>query len=160
MKANKKKVIVLCSMVALLVVTCTLNFVLNSKLNDSTGTTDVNGGVTETFFTKERSSRESARAQQFSYLDAIISSGDEAAVASAKEMKLELCAAIEKEVALESLIKARGFDEAIVTMSTDNINVIVKAGDFTAEHAGKILGVILSETSYTAKEVAIYPYNV
>ena len=73
--ANAKKVIVLCTMVALLVVTGALNFVLNSKLTTDKPDSVVYNPV-DTFFSSYRTDRETARAEEFAYLDAILASSD------------------------------------------------------------------------------------
>ena len=92
LSANAKKVIVLCSMVALLVLTGVLNFVLNGDLLSKDGPTTVGGDAVTTFFSDYRTNRETARAEEMSYLDAIISSEDSSAEAktTAEEMKQEL----------------------------------------------------------------------
>ena len=107
LSANAKKVLVLCTMVALLIVTGTLNFVLNDKLTSPTDGTDV-VTTSETFFTSCRAERETARAEEFSLLEAILTSdtSTEELIASANEKKLELIDMIERELVLEGLIKA------------------------------------------------------
>lgn len=165
LSSNGKKVLVLCCMVALLVVTGVLNFVLNNQLGKQPDDT-VNGGndhtAVETFFSSHRSNRETARAEEFSYLDAIISSENtsETVKASAQEKQVELLSFIEKELVLESLIKAKGYDDAVVTMSTNNLNVIVKKAELTKEEVSQILGTILQETNYVAGQVYVVPYSV
>ncbi len=160
LSANAKKVIVLCSMVALLIVTGTLNFVLNDKIVQSG---DEGGTVTtaETFFTSCRAERETARAEEFSLLEAILTSdtSTEELIASANEKKLELIDVIERELVLEGLVKAQGFEDAVVTMSEDNINVVVSQSELTNEQVSGILSVILQETDYTATQVVVVPYT-
>ena len=68
LSANAKKVIVLCSMVALLVLTGVLNFVLNGDLGASKDPTTVGGDAVTTFFSDYRTNRENARAEEMSYL--------------------------------------------------------------------------------------------
>ena len=163
LSSNGKKVLVLCCMVALLVVTGVLNYVLNTQIKDKDNV--VNGGTdgtaVETFFSSHRSNRETARAEEFSYLDAIISSEStsESVKASAEDKQVELLSFIEKELVLESLIKAKGFEDAVVTMSTNNLNVIVKQAELTKEEVAQILGTILQETDYVASQVYVVPYT-
>lgn len=159
LSANAKKVIILCSMVALLVITGVLNFVLTRKLGDDA----VSGQPTETtFFSAYRSDRETSRAEEFSYLDAIIASADstDEIKATATAKKMELLSNIDCELVVENLIKAKGFQDAVVTMSTNNINVIIQQEELTSEQVAQILGVILSETDYTPSQVVIVPYKV
>lgn len=163
LSANGKKVLVLCCMVALLVVTGVLNYVLNTRLPQDDQNVINNGGdnAVETFFSSYRSNRETARAEEFNYLDAILNSESvsEEVKASAQEKQVELLSFIESELVLESLIKAKGYDDAVVTMSTNNLNVIINKAELTSEEVSKILGVIMEETDYTASQVYIVPYT-
>lgn len=163
LSANGKKVLVLCCMVALLVVTGVLNYVLNTRIRDEGNDVINNGGedAVATFFSSYRSNRETARAEEFSYLDAIIASESTSAEvkATAEEKQVELLSFIENELVLESLIKAKGYDDAVVTMSTNNLNVIVNKAELTSEEVSKILGIILEETDYTASQVYVVPYT-
>ncbi len=162
LSANAKKVIVLCSMVALLVLTGVLNFVLNGDLiNPSQGDATVGGDAVTTFFSNYRTSRETARAEEMSYLDAIISSEDSSAEAkaTAEEMKQELLGNIEAELVIENLIKAKGFEDAIVTMSTENVNIIIDQPQLEAAQVSQILGIVLQETDYAATQVVVVPYE-
>ena len=159
MSANKKKVIVLCSMVALLVVTGVLNFVLGQKI--PTQPDGGNGATITTFFSSYRADRESGRAEEIAYLDSIISSESASATAKseAETQKNMICQNIEKELILEGLIKSQGFEDAVVTMSTSNCNIIIKDSELTADEVSKVLGVIVEETSYKPTEVVVVPYN-
>ena len=162
LSANGKKVLVLCCMVALLVVTGVLNYVLNTRLPQDDQNVINNGdNAIETFFSSYRSNRETARAEEFNYLDAILNSESvsEEVKASAQEKQVELLSFIESELVLESLIKAKGYDDAVVTMSTNNLNVIINKAELTSEEVSKILGVIMEETEYTASQVYIVPYT-
>ena len=164
-KPRTKKIIVLSVMVALLVATGVLNWALNDRLTAS-DPIDANA-VTETFFSAYRSEREATRESEFLYLDAIISSetSSEAAKTAAEEQKLGLVERMEKEMQLESLVKAKGFEDAIVTMSDSGVNVVVGTAELTAEQAAQIYDivrsetVVRSETDLTAGDVKIIPYN-
>ncbi|MDE5756472.1 MAG: SpoIIIAH-like family protein [Clostridia bacterium] len=165
LSSNAKKALVLCCMVGLLVVTGVLNFVLNSQINNSTDVGSNAGGdgtAVETFFNSHRSNRETARAEEFSYLDAIIKSdsASETVKASAEQKQVELLEFIEKELVLESIIKAKGFDDAVVTMSTNNLNVIVNKAELTSQDVAQIVGAMLSETNYNRNQVYVMSYAV
>ena len=60
---------------------------------------------------------------------------------------------------LESLVKAKGFEDAIVTMSDSGVNVVVGTAELTAEQAAQIYDIVRSETDLTAGDVKIIPYN-
>ncbi len=159
MKANKKKIIVLVSMVFLLVATGCLSYFLNT--GDTAGET--NEGTTEvepTFFELCRDERTLTRTEMQIELDEIISStvASEEAIATAIDEKLALTTAMDVELTLETLIKAQGFADALVTVGSENINVVVQDDDLTLQEATQILNIIVTETSYTAENVVIIPY--
>ena len=157
MLSKKKKIFILAGMVALLVVTGCLNIFLNTratKANASSG--EVTYG---NFFTTYRTDRQSTRDQTILYLDAIIQNeaSSEDAVRDAEAQKLSLTKNMDLELVLEGLIKALGFEDAIVTASTENINVILKSGELTEAEVAQVLDVVISETDKTALDVRVIP---
>lgn len=157
-KPRTKKVIVLSVMVALLVATGVLNWALNDRLTADPVDANV---VTETFFAAYRSDREATRESEFLYLDAIISSETSSAEAktAAEEQKLDLVERMEKELQLETLVKSKGFEDAIVTVSDSGVNVVVGAAEVTNAQAAQIYDIVQSETTFKAADVKIIPYN-
>ena len=161
-KPRTKKIIVLSVMVALLVATGVLNFVLSDKLNKSTDNANLDQNtVTQTFFSAAKSERDSTRESEFLYLDAIMQSDSrtESAKTTAQEQKLALVERMEKELALETLIKARGFDDVIVTIGDKGVSIVVNSAELSAEQANQILSDVLGETTFKPSEVKVIPYN-
>ncbi|NLZ25501.1 MAG: SpoIIIAH-like family protein [Clostridiales bacterium] len=156
LKANKKKILVLAVMVVLLVATGVLNWVLTTRQN--TGNLDP-GATVETFFAAYRNERTTSRAESMLYLDAIIASdtSSEEAKAAAEAQKLELINRIEKELIIEGLIKAKGYNEVIVTLSDNSVNVVVAAENLGLSDAAKITDIVVTETG--SRNVKIIPYN-
>ena len=158
MLSKKKKIVILSGMVALLVVTGVLNIVLNQRVKETAGSgTEVYQSLFQTY----RTDRSATRDQTMLYLDAIIASDASSAeaIAAAEEQKLSLTRNMEVELALEGLIKAVGFDDAFITMSTENVNVIVKAETLTEDEANRILGIIVDETGRSAQNVIVIPLS-
>lgn len=157
MKANKKKIIVLVSMIALLVATGCLNYFLNVRKADVDQPVDQ---TTPTFFATYRNDREVTRQQEIAYLDEMIASETSSAetIAEAEAQKLAICQAMETELVLEGLIKAKGFEDCVVTISTENVNVVVKDAELTVGDAAQILNIVVTETTFTAPDVVVIPY--
>lgn len=161
MKSNKKKIIVLSFMVVLLVVSAVLNVWLNNKLNKQT---DVVGKIDEptvtATFSSFRSSRETSRQEIIDYLDAIIIAETTSAEAktAAETQKQGICKQMETELLLERLIKLRGFQDAIVTLSDKNCTVVVADSDLQATEVAQILNIVTEETEYTANNVIVGNY--
>lgn len=162
--SNKKKIIIICSMVVLLVAAAYLNVLLTKKPT-KTVSSNVNdeNSTTVSFFTSYRSARDASRKETFMYYDSIIKSetASAAAITSAESKREELVGFTETELVLEGLIRAKGFNDAVVTISTANVNAIVKKdGAIDAADAAQILSVITEETGVSASKVIITPYSV
>ena len=157
-KPRTKKVLVLSVMVALLVATGVLNWALNDRLTSSD---PIDAGVvTETFFAAYRSDREATRESEFLYLDAIISSetSSQEVKDAAEEQKLGLVERMESELQLETLVKSKGFEDAIVTLSDSGVNVVVGSAELTDIQAAQIYDIVTSETSFGVGDIKIIPY--
>lgn len=159
MKANKKKIIVLVSLVVLLAGVACLNYFLTIK-GIGNGTETPTDTTTPTFFSTYRSDRDSTRTQEKLYLESLMASttADEETMAEANKSYLALTTNMETETTLEGLIKAYGFSDCIVTISNGNVNVVVQDAELTVEEAAQILSTVVSETDFTASDVLIIPY--
>lgn len=160
MLTKKKKIFILVGMVVLLAVTGYLNFKLNNA-GSKTETANTSN-VTASFFVTYRTERTSARESELAILNEIIANTSttptERSLAVAS--KQDLVAKIEKELILEGLVKAKGFEDAVVTIGSSYYNVIVKnANQFTSDEVAQILAVITSETGCLATNVKIIPMD-
>lgn len=113
----------------------------------------------ETFFSSYRSERNSVRAQEVAYLDSIIQNQatEKDVLAQAQTRKLEITRRMEQEVTVEGLLRAKGFSDAIVTLSDSTVNVVVSDAVLTEAQAAQILQIVMDETNMTAQNVKIIP---
>ncbi len=152
---KKKKIIILSAMIALLAVTAVCNFLLSgdSVYDDSTSTA---------YFSEYRSQRSSSRNEQILQLDKIIAESEESSEVreTALTQKMQLTALTEQELKLETLIKAYGYEEVVVTMSitSPNVSVIVKNDAFDQADAVKIYNLLATETQVDSENINIIPY--
>lgn len=167
LSSNTKKAILLSCMVALLVVTGVLNFVFNDKIKNpgGGGNTTVIGKPDETkqtFFSDFRSTRETTRASEMMVLDTILASIDSTAEtkATATAKKMQILGYMETELVLENLIKAKGLNDVVVTLSEKNVNIIVASLKEGMDHKREILSVVEKGTSYKVSEIFIIPLEV
>lgn len=156
--SNKKKVILMSSLVLLLAATAVFNFVF---ANSNTVTSADGGVTTANYFTTYRSERTSTRSEELLQLDSVIAlyeSGDEK-YEEATEMKLEIITAMETELVLENMIKSLGFSDAVVSVSTDsgNVNVFINSAELTYDTALSIYTMIKTETGISSGNVIIMP---
>lgn len=160
--SKKKKIIVLASMVALLVLTGCLNYFLNRT---STGSAAANSNAVTSYsdyFAASRADRETSRSETVMYYETIIGSEatSDTAKANAEAELAALVAGMETELRLETLIKALGFSDCLVTVGSENVNVIVKSGELTAQEVAQVLDVVMTETGKTIDYVRVKSMDV
>lgn len=117
----------------------------------STGATGTNG-----FFASFRLDRDDTRQKEIEYLDAVIEQGaDQETLADAQQQKLEIVNNMEKELTVESLLKAKGFADAAVTLHSGAVNVILSAESLTEEQVAQVLDIVMRETGEPADSVKV-----
>ncbi len=150
---KRTKIIILTVMIVLLGVTGYLNIVLNNSITEPTNTT-----TTTSYFVSYRNDRETSRDQQMLYLDAIIDNENstEEAVQNAENQKLELIAEMEKELAVEGLIKALGFSDCVISIG-EKINVVVDSSELTAGEVAQIKTTVMEQLGVEPKNIVVIP---
>lgn len=158
--SKRKKIIVLSSMIALLAVTAVFNFILTADVNNAKETVAVSNA---NYFSQYRSERVSTRNEELLQLDSVLTAAESGTdeYNSALTMKVQLTAMTEKEMLLENLIKAYGFQDVVVVMGleSDNVNVIAKSDELTTNDAVLIYTIINEETAIAPENVKIIPIS-
>ncbi|MCE5234565.1 MAG: SpoIIIAH-like family protein [Clostridiaceae bacterium] len=121
---------------------------------------DIMGG-TRDYFEEFRAGRDSAYALELKYLEDIIatSASDAETLADVQEAKLALVSNIDKEFTMESLIKAKGYDDVAVMIKHGSVDVVVKAAVLEPTQVAQILSIVMEETGVSALDVNIIPYG-
>ena len=151
-----KKIAIILSMVAVLAIAAVVNVTLLTNNNDKN-----NNQVVETgFFQTSKLDRQTTRDYEIAELNAILAmEGDEYAEArqSALAKKQSIVDAMETEMLLETLLKAQGFEDVLVTVNAagDSVSVIVDKDDLTREDTVRIYNVIATETNVSVEYVKI-----
>ena len=158
--SKKKKIVILTCMIALLAVTAVFHFVLTTEPISNQETAIV---TSANYFTQYRTERLTTRSEELIQLDEIIASSEVGSSVQndALNMKIELTQITEKELLLENLIKAYGFEDVVVVigLESDNINVIAKSENFTTDDAVAIYSIISTETNAGPENVKIIPIS-
>ena len=159
--SKKRKIIVLSCMIALLAITAVFNFILTtdtSSINDDS--TVVNSA---NYFTQYRNERLTTRNEELLQLDSIIETAEANSTerSEALSMKIEITGMTEKELLLENLIKAYGFEDAVVVMGleSNSVNVIAKSSELSTDDAIKIYTIVSEETGVAPENVKIIPIS-
>lgn len=158
--SKKKKIIILSCMIALLAVTAVFNFILTT---DTVTPTDSQVVSAANYFSQYRSERLTTRSEELLQLDSVISSAEaeSAEKSEALSMKIELTEITEQELLLENLIKAYGFEDAVVVigLESENVNAIVKSAELTTDDAITIYSIISEEINVSPENVKIIPIS-
>ncbi|MDR3050656.1 MAG: SpoIIIAH-like family protein [Oscillospiraceae bacterium] len=110
-------------------------------------------------FADYRNERGATRAQEIAMLDEMIAdkaAGDDMAN-QAREQKLAFVRALEQEASLEGLLKARGYEDALVSVQPGAVTVVVKRESLTSAEATQILDMAARETGSQARDIKIIP---
>jgi len=159
-KINRKTIII-AAMIVLLIITGYLNYRYTlGKNNGSDLDNNKDGEVpTGNFFTDYKVERETTRQSLLAQIDSVINNTntDKDTLAEAQKMKLNISENMEKEMLIEGILKAKGFTDVIVTISSESVNVVVKDSELTQGKVAQILEVVKRETSEAAENIKIIP---
>ena len=111
------------------------------------------------YFAQSRRAREQARDQASSILKASLQDekADEKTREDAASQISQLADDSVTEARVESLIKAKGYADAVVFVSEDAVNVIIQPPEagFAAEDAAVVRDIVMSETGADASQIKI-----
>ncbi len=171
-KIFKKKQLVLAGLVLMLAAAVYVNWQFNSNtLDNKQSITDENLGDAEYvgndnvkitdeeegYFEKTRSEREEARDELLEDLEEMqkdVESTD-AEISNAVQKQVEILSYIETESNVETLVKAKGFEDCVCIVSEEGINVIVKATELKNADILQIQDVVLSQKKVTLDSIKI-----
>jgi len=183
----KRKSVVMGILVVLLIITGYLNLVYNqSVLNgqnaqeavsqqdeeDGIAVKDEEGSPQEgedaaevaavssaNFFTSYRLERENTRKEEIEYIREILDNpeSDPDMKKEAQQQLLEITKNMEKELAIEALIKAKGFKDVVVILHKDSVNVIIDKPELKQEEVAQILDIVRRESGHKPENIKIIP---
>lgn len=90
------------------------------------------------------------------YLEIINSDGmDEASVQSATDAYIKLTEDMEKEAEAETLLSAKGFNGAIVSISEDSVDVVICKAELTETERAQIEDIVMRKTGCSVEQIII-----
>jgi stage III sporulation protein AH len=109
------------------------------------------------YFIEQRLARDKLRASLIDRINEIVNNEN-----TTEEMRVEAQKKIihigdlsEKELTIEGLIKAKGFEEALVFLTDENLKIIVSVEELTEQDVVKILNIAMSETDLDSSNIKI-----
>lgn len=109
------------------------------------------------YFVEYRLSRDKLRAGLVDRLDEIIKNTQTAdnVRTKAQEEIMSIGETSEKELQIEGLVKAKGFEDALVFITSDEIKVVVSTNELSQQDMVKILDIVKSETKFDTENIKI-----
>ncbi len=130
----------------------------NVESSDTPGTAILTGGSTVLdYVASVQLSREQTRAKNKETLMEIIDNTnvDEAQKQEAIDSMLNLTAIAEKETAAESLLAAKGFENCIVYINNDSVDVVVGRTSLTDAERAQVEDIVKRKTEVSADKIVI-----
>lgn len=128
---------------------------VNAGNNDLTSLSNVNAAD---YFAQARIDKASSRDEAVQTLQTVMGGGDiseNEAVVNALAA-VELSQMTELESKMESLIKARGYQDCIVYLDEDDVKVVVQSDGLDTAQAAAIKDILLSEAKISAQNIRIF----
>ncbi len=111
----------------------------------------------EDYFTATALDRKEARDEAIDVLKLISESEESSAEAKAEaaDKISQIALDIQNEANIETLVKAKGFDDCIAVISEDSVTVIVSADELLASQTAQILTIVYETTGISPEKVSI-----
>jgi stage III sporulation protein AH len=123
---------------------------LDARLDDLTG---------EEFFVEYRLERDRTRSRQIELLQSIVDNPNSAQTQRQEAQKkiLTITTTLEQELKLENLIKAKGYQDAVLFIQPTSVIVIVQASNFGPNDATKIADLVSKTTGHDMEQITVIP---
>lgn len=109
----------------------------------------------EDYFVNYRLQREESRQEAKAMLSPLLNSNVTKTKEEAQQKWLELSNKIDKEGQIENLLKIKGFQDAVVDVSKNGVNVIVFSPNLTQDEVGLIQDIVVRATSVRLNQINI-----
>lgn len=114
-------------------------------------------GAETNYFKTVRAEREATRKEAIALLKETVENvkADETAKTEAGKKMSEIALRIEKEASIEALVKAKGFEDAVVVIGDESVTVVVKGEELLSSQTLQIQDAVMSETEISLEKIKI-----
>ncbi|WP_026475871.1 SpoIIIAH-like family protein [Alkaliphilus transvaalensis] len=109
------------------------------------------------YFIESKLERDKRRSEMISYLNDIVDNQHTAEDlrSQAQNMKIQVVTNTEKEMMIENMITAKGFNDAIVYLTDQSINIVVHSEGLNEKEVAQIVDIVRRETDITMDNIII-----
>lgn len=148
--------------------------IIDDKANGNVSdlTKEVNSNISKTlskkssskaknYFIEHRLARDKLRGSLIEQLNNIVNNDktDAKVRKEAQEEVIRIGRVSEKELCIEGLIKAKGFDDVVVFLEEDEARVVVFAEELSEQDMVKILNIVKDETKLDTRQIKVMKKN-
>lgn len=114
---------------------------------------------TANFFIDYRFEREITRTKEVAYIQMILEQpgSDPAIIDEAQAQLLEITTNMEQEMVIETLIKAKGFQDVVAIIHRNNVSIIVDKPELAPEEVAQILSIVIDQSGHRPENIKIIP---
>ena len=137
--------------------TSSMGFGENNMENNGDGSQTAGTNESNDYFTATALNRQQSRDEAIDVLK-LVSESEEASEEARREAgdKLaKIALDIQNEANIETLVKAKGFEECVAVISDGSVSVIVGAPELQAAEAAQILAIVYDTTGISPENVSI-----
>ncbi len=129
---------------------------MDDNYSDSAAT-DADADEENSYFAAALLTRQQSRDEAIDVLNLIVSSADADAEtkAEAQNKISKIATDIQNEATIETLVKAKGFEDCVAVISDEAVSVIVKSEELMAKEAAQILVIVYETTGIAPENVSI-----
>ncbi len=127
--------------------------------NDITPKESKQTSAGEDAFEVFRQEKSDSRAEQMTYIESVVDSAEanKETKEKAEQQKLELAANMEAETAVEGMIRTTLDADAVVTVSSSSVSVVIDKAKLTDAEAAQIAEIVTAQTGQSANNIKIMP---
>ena len=124
---------------------------------DDSQQTGSNQETEENYFTAVSLSRSQSRDEAIEVLKLVVENSEatEEAKAEAAEKISQIALDIQNEANIETLVKAKGFEECVAVISEDSVSVVVSAESLQATEVAQIMSIVFETTGISPEKVSV-----
>ena len=139
--------------------TSSLGYGENNMANNNSDNSTASGDLSENqdYFTSTALDRQQARDEALDVLKMVAESSESSqeAKTAAQEKISKIAVDIQNEANIETLVKAKGFEDCVAIISDGSVSVIVSTDSLQASEAAQILTIVYETTGVNPENVSI-----
>ena len=133
----------------------------NQDNSQTTGGEENNSNAENNYFTATALNRQQSRDEAIDVLKLVTENEDASAEAKAEAAAKisKIAVDIQNETNIETLVKAKGFEDCLAVVNDDGVNIVVKTSGLLTNEVAQIREIAMQETGFSPENIKIIEKN-